>query len=337
MTFYNLSSYRMAHLTLSQREQLHVLYQLGHSQRFIADFIGCHQSTICRELQRNMPQTYQRYTATVAQRNAMQRRRSSFEKRRHWYDNPAVLQYVIEKLRLRWSPEQIAGRMKRESPWHREHAISAKSIYVYIWQMKEVGGCLHCHLRRRGKRPKWFGMRQTDRIRIPNRRDITQRSKTIEKRLEIGHWESDLVIGTKQHSAIATFAERYSRYCSAVFLAERTAAEMCRAARETFRSLPKALRQTMTHDNGSEIAKHEQITNETGVIVYCARPYASWQRGLNENTNGLLRDFFPKGTDFNAVSQRELDRVVHLINTRPRHCLNYRTAKEVFDAFHSSE
>ena len=327
----------MAHLTLSQREQLHVLYQLGHSQRSIAQFVGCHQSTICRELRRNFPAKRKRYAASVAHRNAIQRRRSAFEQRCCWHDNAAVLQYVIEKLRLRWSPEQIAGRMKRESQWHREHAVSAKSIYTYIWHMKEQGGCLHLHLRRRGKRPRWFGMHTGKRSNIPNRNDIDDRPRVVEKRTQSGHWESDLVVsGRNGHGAIATFVERVSRYVEAI-LVDGSASAFNVAAMTVFEELPLHLRRTLTHDNGPEITRHEHLTEELRIVVYCAHPYSSWQRGTNENTNGLIRDFFPKGTNFQDVLQRELDHVVHLINTRPRHCLNYRTAQEVFDAFHASD
>lgn len=319
----------MAHLTRSQRDQLEILYRLSKRQTEMAILIGCSQSTISRELRRSSPPIRFRYQAHKAQERFEKRRAASYEQRQHWHDDPQVFRFVLELLRQRQSPEQIEGRMKRASPWHRVHAVSAKSIYTYIWTVAAEGGCLHLHLRRRGRRPKWFGLTKALRTHIPNRRDINERPKVVERRRRCGDWESDLVIGG---SAIATFAERFSRYCQAVVLEDQTANEFLRAARQTFKRLPAPLRLTMTHDNGGEIARHEDITREFGMMVYCARPYHSWERGLNEHTNGLIRDFFPKGTDFRTVSQATLDEVIDLINNRPRRSLNFRTPKEVLDA-----
>ena len=319
----------MAHLTRSQRDQLEILCRLGTSQTEMATLIGCSQSTVSRELARGSPPIRFSYRGHKAQAKAEQRRATSYGHRERWHDNPRVFRFVLELLRQRQSPEQIEGRMKRESLWHKTHTVSAKSIYAYIWTVAANGGCLHWHLRRRGRRPKWFGLTKALRTHIPNRRDISERPKVVDRKKRCGDWESDLVIGG---SAVATFVERFSRYCRAVVLVDQTANEFLRAARQTFTSLPAPLRLTMTHDNGGEIARHEDITRELGITVYCARPYHSWERGLNENTNGLIRDFFPKGTDFRTVSQDELDRVINLINNRPRRSLRFRTPKEVLDA-----
>lgn len=243
-----------------------------------------------------------------------------------WYDNPTVLRYIIAHLRQRRSPDQIVGRMKRESPWHRHHAVSAKTIYTYIWKVQEEGGCLHRYLRRRGRRPRWFGFEKMSQGIIPARRDISERPKVVNRWERAGDWESDLIAGK---SAVATFVERFSKYLRAIVLRDQSAPEFLRAARQTFESLPALLRKTLTHDNGREICCHQTITEELGLTVYCARPYHAWERGLNEHTNGLLRDFFPKGTDFRTVSQEELDHVVDLLNNRPRRSLNYRTPAEV--------
>ena len=334
----------MTHLTRSQRDKIEVLVQLKKKQQDIANLIGCSQGTISRELKRNRPPVYNRYTARKAQGAAQQKRQSAYSKRQHWYDNPRVLRYVIEELRERTSPEQITGRMQRRSPWHKQHTVSAKSIYNYIWKVQEEGGCLHLHLRRKGRRPKWFGMNKSTRGEIPNRRDIDERPKTVEKRKQMGHWESDLVVSARDGSgAIATFVERVSKYVQAVLVLDQTAAAFNEAAREVFAELPAPLKRTLTHDNGREISKHEQITKELKIDVYCAHPYSSWERGTNENTNGLLRDFFPKGTDFSQVTPKELAQVITLLNNRPRQSLNFLTPKEVFEmeikkyAFHGSE
>jgi len=219
--------------------------------------------------------------------------------------------------------------MKRESPWHRKHCVSAKTIYAWIWKNQEEGGCAYLHLRRRGKRTKFFGFKKAKRIIIPHRRDISERPKIVEKKNRCGDWETDLVVGV---SAVATFVERYPKYLQAVVMPDRTADAFVIAAEHAFANIPHELLLTMTNDNGSEICRHEKITEELNITVYCARPFHSWERGLNEHTNGLLRDFFPKGTDFRTVSQEELDRVVDLINNRPRRSLNFRTPKEVLEA-----
>lgn len=315
----------MAHLTRSKREQLEALHRARLPQTEIARILRCHQSTVSRELRRGGS----RYAAAAAQRRAEERQRTEC----HWHDDPQVFTFVLELLRRRLSPEQIEGRMKRESPWHRTHAVSAKTIYTWIWKNQEQGGCLYLHLRRKGKRPKWFGVVQTERVNIPHRRDISERPKIVDRWKRCGDWESDLVVSPRNgDGAVATFVERLSKYLHAVLVADRGAGEFLRAAREVFEELPAPLRRTLTHDNGREICCHEQITEDMKITVYCATPFHSWERGLNEHTNGLLRDFFPKGTDFRIVSPEDLDRAVELINNRPRRSLNFRTPQEVLDA-----
>ncbi len=319
----------MAHLTRSRRDQLEALHRAQLSQTEIARILGCHQSTVSRELRRSRPLLIPRYDATKAQERAEERRR----REHHWHDDPRVFGFVLELLRQRFSPEQIEGRMKRESLWHRAHAVSAKTIYAWIWRNQEEGGCLFLHLRRRGKRPKWFGVVQNTKVNIPHRRDISERPKVVDRWKRCGDWESDLVVSPRSGSgAVATFVERFSKYLRAALLPDRSAEAFIHGAHEALSIIPKALRLTMTHDNGLEICGHEQITDDLQITVYCARPFHSWERGLNEHTNGLLRDFFPKGTNFHEVSQEELACAVELINNRPRRSLNFRTPKEVLDA-----
>lgn len=328
-----LPPFRMTQLTRSRRDQLEALIKSGHrhTQQEMADIIGCDQATISRELQRSRPAQRNRYTATTAQEKADDRKMQSYETRSHWYDNPAVLRYVIGKLRKGKSPDAIAGRMKRESPWHRQHAVSHEAIYRYIWALKEQGGVLHTYLPRKGKRPKFYGLHGASASHIPNRHDIKDRPKEVEKKNRCGDWESDLVVSARGGTgAVATFVERFSKYFQAVLLTERTADEMVRAAMKVFSIIPTEYRLTMTHDNGSEIVKHEEITAAVGIMVYCAEAYRSGQRGLNENTNGMLRRYFPKGTDFSRISHEEVAAAVEKINTLPRRSLHYLTAEEVF-------
>jgi IS30 family transposase len=321
----------MAHLTRSQRDQLAALYRAQHTQKEMADIIGCDQSTVSRELRRGTSPRYFCYQGERAQERAELRRSHSYQDRERWYDHSRVLRYVVDQLRAGKSPDAIAGRMKRASPWHRMHAVSHESIYRYIWKVKENGGCLHLHLPRKGTRPKFYGLQGASASHIPNRRDISERPKIVDRKRRLGDWESDLVVSVRGGSgAVVTFVERYSKYFRAVLVSHQTADEMVRAAVEVFSSMPEELRRTMTHDNGSEICKHEEITEKLGIVVYCAEPYRSWQRGLNEHTNGLLRRFFPKGTNFSLISPQELAAAVEKINNCPRRSLRYLTPQEVF-------
>lgn len=230
----------MAHLILSQRQKLEALCDAGHSQRRIASLLQCSQSTVCRELQR-YPHPRLRYEADRAQAYMEDRRAHAKDSCLCWYDNPTVLRYIIAHLRQRRSPDQIVGRMKRESPWHRHHAVSAKTIYTYIWKVQEEGGCLHRYLRRRGRRPRWFGFEKMSQGIIPARRDISERPKMVNRWERAGDWESDLIAGK---SAVATFVERFSKYLRAIVLRDQSAPEFLRAARQTFESLPALLRKT---------------------------------------------------------------------------------------------
>lgn len=324
----------MAHLTSSQRGQLEALTKstYTHTQQEMAGIIGCSQATISRELKRARPPTLRKqYTATTAQHRVEERRQRSYDQRSRWYDNSQLLRYVVDQLRDGKSPDAIAGRMKRKSPWFREHAVSHESIYRYVWKVKEEGGCLHLHLPRKGKRPKFYGFNGASTSRIPNRRDISERPKIVDRWQRCGDWESDLIVSGRNGSgAVATFVERISKYVQAVLLLDQTADAFVQAAREVFGELPALLRLTLTHDNGLEICKHESITEELKIIVYCAQPYRAWQRGLNEHSNGLLRRFFPKGTDFSLISAEELAEAVEKINNCPRRSLHYLTPKEVF-------
>lgn len=320
----------MAQLNQSKRDKLEVLLKTGMKQEDIAVLLACNQSTISRELKRWLhPRLW--YDAERAQQEADERRKESYDERERWYDDPDVLRYVIGELRKRKSPDAIAGRMKRKSPWHRQHAVSHEAIYQYIWKAKEGGGVLHTYLPRKGKRPRFYGLKGASASRIPNRNDIKDRPKDVERKSRCGDWESDLVVSGRNGSgAVATFVERYSKYFQAVLIADHTADEMVRAATKVFAAVPEDFRLTMTHDNGSEIMKHEEITALVGIVVYCAEPYRSGQRGLNEQTNGMLRRYFPKGTDFSQVSPEEIADAVRKINTLPRRSLSYLTSEEVF-------
>jgi transposase, IS30 family len=336
MIIYIFPPYRMAKFTQTKRDQLEVLLRspTQYTQQQIAAIICCNQSTISRELKRSRKGKKRRYSATMAQKRANERFVSGLKKRTHWYDDAHVLRYVLHKLRDGRSPLSIAGRMKRESPWHNQHSVSHQSIYTYIKAVQHNGGCMHKYLRYQGKKYKFRGLQTNGRGMIPHRIGIEDRPLIVEKRKRCGDWESDLVVSSKRgHGAIATFAERKTKYLMAELVTEQSADEMVRATKVVFTSVPARLRKTMTHDNGKEIAKHAQITKDLCMPVYCANPYCSWERPLNENLNRELRRYFPKGTDFSTVTAKELVFAVEKINTMPRQSLRFCTAQEVFSAY----
>lgn len=315
----------MAHLTRSSRDQIQALRCIGHTQQEIADVIGCHQSTISREYDRSRLGRKKQYAANTAQKRAEERRQHSYDDRHRWQNNAQLRSHVERELRNKRSPDQIAGRLKER---RRKHTVSHQSIYRYIERDKEEGGDLFQYLRYQGKKYKWRGLAK-DKTRIPNRKDISERPAEVNAKVRPGDWESDLVVSDQKGSgAVATFAERTCLYFQAILVADKSADEMVRASSDALGSLPPQMRLTMTHDNGREISKHEKITENLKITVYCARPYTSWDRPLNEWYNRELRRFFPKGTDFSQKTQADIDVAVEWLNNCPRRSLNYRTPKE---------
>lgn len=298
--------------------------------RQIAEKLNRSPSTICRELKRNGPgeKATWPYWYDAAQARSDERR----YKARHYYrqDSKRLVEYVERGIKLDWSPEQMASRMRLDHPLDKSMRISVETVYRWIYTDARNGGDLYRHLRRSHKwrrRQKRYG---AGRRFIAGRVGIEERPREVEDRQIFGHWEGDSVVGKRGKSSIATHVERKSRYLLAGKLDDRTAAQF---STNTVRMLGKvrpSLRKTLTIDNGSEGAKFKEIEKETGLTVFFAKPYAAWQRGTNENTNGLLRQYFPKGTDFRKVSDNALQRAVDRLNNRPRKCLNYRTPFEIF-------
>lgn len=317
------------HLTIFKRELIHVLFEKNIKQEDIADQIGVDQSTISRELKRNKLRK-NKYSPTNAQHWYKNRKKFAKDTTPKWHENYSLLQYVIEKLELYWSPEQISKRIQLDFINNLSMRVSHESIYQYVWADKKSGGSLFTYLRQSNKkRKKRYGSKNTRGI-IPNRRSINDRPDIVNKKERVGDWESDLVIGKNHKQAIATYVERKTKLLMAMKVESKQADEMTKATIKAFKSIPTGFKCTMTHDNGKEIAQHEEITKVTHMPVYCANPYSSWERGLNENTNGLIRQFFPKKTDFTQIKQKDIDIIVNLINNRPRKSLNYRTPSEVF-------
>jgi IS30 family transposase len=236
-------------------------------------------------------------------------------------DDPDVHQYVQQKLEKRWSPDQIAGRAERDFPRAPGRWLSRQTIYDWINDERPEWQTL---LRRGGRPPEKRG-KLVDCVRIDGRPEV------INRRRRYGDWEGDTMVGQGRRSALVTLVERKSGYARIGRVDSMKSDMTIRVAKRRMKDLPSCLRRSMTFDNGKEFAEHQKLTRGLGLEVYFADPYASWQRGTNENTNGLLRQFFPKGTNFTQISHRAVACVEQLLNERPRRRLNYRTPNEILN------
>jgi IS30 family transposase len=312
------------HLTLEEREVIAQRDAAGDSRQMIAERIGRDKGTISRELRRN--RSPNGYFPSKAQEKARQRRRERPIVRK--MQRPDVRRYVTDGLRTFWSPDQIAGRSKQDSARDRTRQISRQTIYTWIHAQANRGAKWTGYLRRRGKRPR----RPDNRGTLADTTSIAGRPQVVDRRSRVGDWEGDTVHGTPGRGGLLTLVERRTRYLLMRQVGNLRAATVRHAAVDAFRSVPRQARKTVTFDNGKEFAEHEQLDQQTGIRSYFARPYAAWQRGSNENTNGLTRQFFPKGTDLARQSASRINQVQDLLNHRPRRCLGYRTPHEAFHA-----
>ena len=320
-------------LTLAERED--IAYLRGHrvGVRQIAAWIGRDPSTVSRELRRNVSPSPRRYRALSAHIQARQRARRG--RPRKLVAGSAVRAEVVAGLRAGWSPGQIAGRLKRDYPHRPELHVSHETIYQALFVQgkgslrAEVATAVRCGRARR-RRPRSRNLEA--RGKIPGMINISERPAEAADRAVPGHWEGDLIIGAGQQSAVATLAERASRYCMIIALPHgRTADAVAAALAAHMTTLPAALRSSLTWDQGKEMTRHAQFTVDTGIPVYFADPHSPWQRGTNENTNGLIRYYLPKGTDLTAHSQADLDTIAGKLNTRPRRTLHYATPAEALN------
>ena len=317
-------------LTSHERDKMAYWYAVGESLRKIARKLGRSPSSISEEIKRNKVDG--RYHSIRAHQAAEARRRNS-HKKYVLKARPALQSYVLEKLELGWSPEQIAGRLRKEineGVRPAEEYVNHESIYQYIYDEPQNALRLWEKLpRRHRKRRRWLG-RKSRPVKIPNRVSIRERPEGVNSRRDFGHWEGDTVVGDQHKAGVHTEVERVSRLLFARLVPHIRAKETCLAQLCLFGSLPKQARQSTTLDNGSENYLHTQLQEELGIRTYFAHPYCSWQRGTNEYTNGLLRRYFPKRTDFRNLTQEQLNDVVHRLNNTPRKGLQYHTPREVF-------
>jgi transposase, IS30 family len=305
-------------LTREQRYQIYALLKAEHNQSQIAALIGCHKSTISRELRRNKGP--HGYYASEAQRLARRRQRLSRGPR-----IPLDTWHSVELLLQRqWSPEQINGRLKLEG----RRTVSPERIYLYVYADKRRGGSLHCHLRSQKKQRKRYGG-YVRRGQIPNRIGIEQRPAIVASKGRFGDWEGDTIIGARHQGGILSLVERKSKLTRLHKLKSKAAAEIRRGSIALLAPLAERVH-TITVDNGKEFGQHEAITAALQAPIYFSHPYSAWERGLIENTNGLVRQYFPKKFDFARFTNADVQRVAELLNNRPRKTLGYRTPNEVF-------
>ena len=317
------------HLSLGEREEISRGIMAGHSCRAIADSLGRAPSTVSREIARNGGADG--YRACHADRAAWRRARRP--KPAKLVASPVLQQLVEARLRLRWSPQQIAGWLQRAFPGDRELRVSHETIYLSLFVQSR--GALRKELtrylrtRRMVRRPH-AGQPRTGQGQLRNAVNIRARPAEVADRAVPGHWEGDLLLGGR-NSAIATLVERTSRFALLVRLPEGRASEPVLAALAArIATLPAQLVRSLTWDQGKEMAEHAQFTVDTGLQIYVCDPSSPWQRGTNENTNGLLRQYYPKGTDLTNVSQDELDAVAAELNGRPRQTLGWASPSEKF-------
>jgi len=307
-----------------ERDQIALMRGRGESIRNIATVIGRSPSTISDELKRNSLNNGD-YVAIHAQGRANERKAKG--RKRHPLKNEAVYAYVIEKLREGWSPEQIAGRLKKENG---ETVICHETIYrfVYSEQGKKMGLSEYLPWKRTKRRRKRG--RKVHRSRIPDRVSIHERPIEANSRVEFGHWEGDTVEGRGHKDGIHTEVERVSRLTLAVKVKQVSSEQAIEAQKAMFSPLPARARKSTTLDNGRENHRHAQLA-ELGMATYFADPYSSWQRGTNEYHNGLLRRYLPKGSSFEDLDDDELADIVCEINNRPRKVLGFNTPQEVYN------
>jgi IS30 family transposase len=313
-------------LSQSEREQIAGLLSEGCSLGDIAKTLGRNKSTISREITRNSAPEHQRYTPCRAHARACERKTSANTHER--LKNDFVRMYVRDGLEQGWSPEQISGRIRVDYPGC---SVNHEAIYQYIYHPQNPHRLEMINLLRRAhkkRRSKGIG-RKVRKTKIPNRIPIDARPKSIENRRRYGHWEGDSLISRKSKAALNTLTERKSRLVLITKLPRKGAAETNKAIIKRLKKLPANGRQTLTLDNGTENAKHEQLSAKLGIKCYFAHPYASWERGTNENINGLIRWYLPKGTDFSKIDKEQISQIEFLINSRPRKCLGFKTPLEV--------
>ena len=320
------------HFSILERENIQEGLWQKRSIRSIAKELERSPSSVSREITKNIPELKRRYTPRLAHERAEAYR--THRGRTARLKNDFIRDYVPKKLKEGFSPEQIAGRLSREYP---KEQISHEAIYQFIYAQFHRGGRgrllgedLRVYLKRRHKARQKKGMRKYQRLWRPKGLSIDIRPKSVETRRTLGHWEGDSVVSRKSTVGLNTLVERKTGLVFITKIRNATALETSTKVTQRLLSLPARLRKTLTLDNGTENSGHDVITSTLGIKVYFAHPYHSWERGTNENTNGLIRWYLPKGTDFATVSDEEIARIECVLNNRPRKRLGWKTPLEAW-------
>jgi len=308
-------------ITSEERYMISALRLQGFSSARIARHLGRHRSSIGREIWRNRCNDGD-YRPSKADSRTRSRRRES---RRRWQFSHRHLQLVSSLLRLDWSPEQICGWLRR----YRVFSISHETIYRFVWYDHYFGGHLFTHLRQAGKQRRKRYRSADSRGILPGKRHISERPASAGRRTRFGHWEIDTVQGANDHHCIVTLVERKSRYTLIGKLKARTTAELNHRVTALIHRQTRRVR-TVTADNGTEFHDYQQIEQATGTAFYFASPYHSWERGLNENTNGLIRQYLPKGKTMTGLTQRHCDAIATRLNRRPRKSMGFKTPEQTY-------
>ena len=311
------------HLTQYERYYIWQRNATFENPNKIAKALKVHRSTVYRELSRNKNE-YGQYITGSAELKSSARRSMASSTRKNKFTAVAI-EYITTKLKATWSPEQISGRMKSDL----DISISHVSIYAYIWKDKANGGKLYKLLPHQGKAYKYGN---PNKVKIPNRTDISKRPKVVESKSRIGDMEGDTIVGARGGSkdCLLTLVDRKSKFCFIKRTLDKSAASIQIAMESVYAGTTVPFK-TITLDNGTEFCRHQEIAGNLGCSIYFARPYKSCDRGLNEHTNGLIRRFFPKKTDFATITDQEIQHVQNLLNERPRKSLGYLTPNEVMN------
>lgn len=340
---------KYSQLSHDERNAIYILQCEWYTKKQIATKLNRHPSTIAREIKRNSSLISKKFNHLPEEEktkdkyhylpDTAQNKRNKRRKQANWrppLKTTYTYHFVIEKLKAGWSPDIIAWTIKREYPYYKKFHISHECIYQFIYKKENENLHLKQFLVRKHKTRRKYSGRKTQKTpKIPNRRNIIERNqlyKKLENRKEFWHFEGDSILSQRTtYSAIHTEVERKTRFIFATKIQRKTAEYTTQATISIFQKFPKGTIKTTTWDNWTEFSNHEQLTRITGIPVFFADPYKSWQRWTNEHANGMIRRFFPKGTNFDEITEEQIQEVVNYLNNRPRKILGYRTAKECFD------
>ena len=323
---------RYLRLTLDERIIIEKQLALGLNPSQIATLLLRNRTTVSRDIKRCKEGHYTAMEATffsVYKSSDRKNGKSKMNQNKRLYD------YVAGKLNLYWSPEQIHMELMKDFPEDKAMRIATETIYFYIYvhAKPELKAALIEQLRQKRKYRGNVRRGKDKRTTIADKTSIDERPEEVNGRLIPGHWEGDLIMGKDRASAIGTLNERSSRAVILVHLKARDAASVRKAFEREFKTIPRQMKQSLTYDNGTEMAQHKRFTKNTKIAVYFAHPYSPWERPTNENSNGLLRDYFPKGMDLSTITKKRLKEVQNQLNERPRKVLDWRKPKDVFEAF----